>query len=197
LEKYIGGAIFFLMVLLMLATSAMAENQNKSGVDPQVISLPDGPGSISGLGESFQPNLNSGTATYQVKIEVCPGINKFQPEVILTYDSGYGNGSLGLGWHLNLPYIQRRTDKGLPRYLDTDTFIYGSEGELVPVGDGVYRFKIEGLFTKFVKNDQSWEAWSKSGMHHFFGESAGRACSLRLRANTSLQASSNGCWRNP
>ena len=31
---------------------------DKNGVSPQVISLPSGPGSVQGLGESFQPQLN-------------------------------------------------------------------------------------------------------------------------------------------
>ena len=32
---------------------------DKSGVSPNTISLPKGPGSIEGLGESFQPTLNT------------------------------------------------------------------------------------------------------------------------------------------
>ena len=34
---------------------------DKSGVSPTTISLPKGPGSVEGLGESFQPTLNTGT----------------------------------------------------------------------------------------------------------------------------------------
>ena len=34
---------------------------DKNGVAPQAISLPSGPGSIQGLGESFQPQLNTGS----------------------------------------------------------------------------------------------------------------------------------------
>ena len=43
---------------------------DKSGVSPNTISLPKGPGSIEGLGESFQPTLNTGTAKYGVRFAV-------------------------------------------------------------------------------------------------------------------------------
>ena len=71
--KIKGCLLLSLVMLVVLVSGAVAENQNKSGVEPQVLKLPEGPGSISGLGESFEPNLNNGTATYQVKIEVPPG----------------------------------------------------------------------------------------------------------------------------
>lgn len=144
----------------------------KSGVDPQVISLPKGPGSLEGLGESFEPQLNTGTATYLVKIAVSPGVNKHQPDVALEYNSGYGNSVAGLGWDLNTPYIQRRTDKGLPAYADSDRFTYSRSGEIVPLADGSYRMKVEGLFMRFRKNGDTWEAWEKNGTHLIFGADA-------------------------
>ncbi len=36
------------------------------GISPQVISLPSGAGSIEGYGESFEPQLNTGTFTFSV-----------------------------------------------------------------------------------------------------------------------------------
>lgn len=143
--------------------------ESKSGVDPQVISLPSGPGSIEGLGESFEPDLNTGTAPYGVKITVSPGVSGFEPSVRLVYNSGYGNSPVGLGWDLNLEYIQRQTDKGLPNYAVNDVFLYSSGGELVPLPDDIYRLKIEGSFTKFKKNSEGWEAWRRDGTHLFFG----------------------------
>ncbi|MCP4111453.1 MAG: hypothetical protein GY749_38985 [Desulfobacteraceae bacterium] len=150
--------------------TALSMAANKSGVEPQVISLPDGPGSIAGLGESFEPNLNSGTAPFKMKIEVCPGITGFQPEVTLSYDSGYGNGIMGLGWQLNIPYIQRQTDKGLPRYDESDNYIHSDYGELILVENNMFRLKIEKSFSQFIKSDIAWEVRSKNGTKHFFGE---------------------------
>jgi RHS repeat-associated protein len=160
------------MMLKALLMHAPAFAANKSGVEPQVISLPKGPGSVEGLGEAFEPQLNTGTATYSVKIKVSPGVNKHQPEVVLEYNGGNGNSPLGIGWGLNTEYIQRRTDKGLPAYANSDTFTYSKSGELVPLNSGIYRLKVEGLFMKFKKTGGTWEAWEKDGTHLYFGATA-------------------------
>ncbi|WP_295450098.1 hypothetical protein [uncultured Thiodictyon sp.] len=65
----------------LFALSATATTADKSGVQPTVLSLPSGPGSIEGLGESFQPQLNSGTASYAVPFAVPPGRAGFAPSI--------------------------------------------------------------------------------------------------------------------
>jgi hypothetical protein len=51
--------------------SAFAQSPpDKSGVRPSVISLPTGAGSIEGLGESFEPQLNTGGSSYGIAIAV-------------------------------------------------------------------------------------------------------------------------------
>jgi hypothetical protein len=107
-----AAASFFL-------TAAAAD---KSGVKPTSISLPSGPGSIEGLGESFEPQLNSSTFSYRVPLKL-PPIRGGAPALALEYSSDAGNGPLGLGWQLKLPCVRRQTDKGLPRYVDGDLFI--------------------------------------------------------------------------
>lgn len=162
----------FLLFLVVLPIPSLAAD-SKSGVSPQVISLPTGPGSITGLGESFEPNLNTGTATYGVKIAVSPGVHGFEPAVGLVYNSGYGNSVLGIGWSLNLEYIQRQTDKGIPAYEDTDIFTHSGSGELVPLPGNLFRAKIEGGFSKFVKLAEGWQAWRKDGTRLIFGPDTG------------------------
>jgi RHS repeat-associated protein len=179
---------FFLTLLLMLLTcSQPLLAEDKSGVSPQVISLPKGPGSIEGLGESFEPQLNMGTSIYSFTFALPPGTNKHHPDLKINYNSGTGNGPLGIGWKMNIPYIQWQTDKGLPRYVDDDdgkdndydgevdepderdTFIYSNGEELVPLNDGSYRFKNEEAFSKFRKNGDFWEGWLKNGTWLKFG----------------------------
>jgi RHS repeat-associated protein len=104
------------------------------------ISLPKGGGAIRGMGEKFSATPVTGTGSMSVPIATSPGRSGFGPQLALTYDSGAGNGPFGFGWSLTLPAITRKTDKGLPRYLDaedsgedSDTFILAGAEDLVPV----------------------------------------------------------------
>ena len=100
------------------------------------ISLPKGGGAIRGMGEKFAANPVTGTGSMSVPIATSPGRSGFGPQLSLSYDSGSGNGPLGLGWNLSLPSITRKTDKGLPKYQDTeesDVFILSGAEDLVPL----------------------------------------------------------------
>ncbi len=112
----------------------------KSAVEPSRISLPSAEASVEGMGESFTPNLSSGTGTYGVPIAIPSGRNGIQPSLSLSYSTGGGNGSVGFGWSLGAPFIARQTDRGMPGYDDRatwhpeeDRFIYNGGSELVPV----------------------------------------------------------------
>lgn len=99
------------------------------------ISLPKGGGAIRGIGEKFAANPVTGTGSMSVPIVTSPGRSGFGPQLSLTYDSGVGNGPFGFGWSLALPSITRKTDKGLPQYLDavdSDVFILSGAEDLVP-----------------------------------------------------------------
>jgi hypothetical protein len=75
-----------LCVLLCMATVVGAADKN--GVSPGSISLPKGPGSIEGLGESFQPSLNTGTAKYGIGFKLAPGVAGHAPSLSLSYEGG-------------------------------------------------------------------------------------------------------------
>ncbi len=112
----------------------------KSGVTGQVLPLPTGGGALQGIGETFSPDLFTGTGNVTVPIAVPPGRNGFQPALTLAYSTGTGNGPFGLGWQLGTPAIVRKTSRGVPRYRDeTDTFLLAGVDDLVPVGAGRYR----------------------------------------------------------
>jgi RHS repeat-associated protein len=159
--------------------------------------LPKGGGAIRGIGEKFAVNPVTGTGSLTVPIASSPGRSGFGPQLALSYDSGSGNGPFGLGFTLNLPAITRKTDKGLPRYLDeeeSDTFILAGAEDLVPVLDdalkrvvfertvhGVlyvihrYRPRIEGLFARierWVAKDTGlshWRTISRDNVTSLFG----------------------------
>lgn len=133
------------MLILFLGAAAWGSAAPKDGVGLNKISLPSGPGSIEGLGDSFEPQLNSGTSAYSVKVAVPPGVNGLQPEVALRYNAGSGNGPFGLAWSPAYMCIQRQTEKGLPTYGSSDVFTFQGE-ELVALADGSYRVENESGF---------------------------------------------------
>jgi RHS repeat-associated protein len=158
------------------------------------ISLPKGGGAIRGIGEKFAANPVTGTGSMTVPIAVSPGRSGFAPQLALSYDSGVGNGPFGLGWNLSLPAITRKTDKGLPRYQDTnesDLFILSGSEDLVPVLDGngqiveteregyrirSYRPRVEGLFarierrTRLSDGEMHWRSISKENLLTIYGK---------------------------
>ena len=86
----------------MAAGSVPAGRQDRAdrpaGVTAQTVKLPSGPTSLKGLGESFEPNMSTGTGSYSVKIDVPPGF--LAPAVSLSYSGGTGKSELGMSWQL-------------------------------------------------------------------------------------------------
>jgi RHS repeat-associated protein len=173
--------------------------QGQQGVKAPSVSLPKGGGAIKGIGEKFAANPVTGTGSMTVPIAVSPGRSGFAPQLSLSYDSGSGNGPFGFGWSLSIPSITRKTDKGLPRYLDdedSDVFILSGSEDLVPVlgFDGKplsipdrkietetyrvkrYRPRIEGLFARIERwtntnnpGDVHWRSISKDNILTVYG----------------------------
>ena len=169
-------------LVILLTATAFAAPPDKSGVKPNVISLPSGAGSIEGLGESFEPQLNTGTSSYGVGIALPPGRAGLQPKVRLSYNSGQGNGLAGLGWSLDFPCIKRQTDKGFPGYVQTDTFVFQGE-ELVPLNNATrdWRCENDSGFQRFRQIDtnsdlvpDAWEMRDRDGTRHIFGQYRGQ-----------------------
>ena len=111
------------------------------------ISLPKGGGAIKGIDEKFSVNAVNGTASFSIPLPFSPARGSASPALNLTYNSGAGNGPFGLGWTLSLPSIKRKTDKGLPKYLDeadSDTFLFSEAEDLVPE----FKKEEDGSFSK-------------------------------------------------
>src|SRR5918996_146344 len=123
------------------SNSSQASQSDSTGkqtfqISTPSISLPKGGGAIRGMGEKFAANPVTGTGSMSVPIATSPGRSGFGPQLSLSYDSGAGNGPFGFGWSLSLPAITRKTDKGLPRYLDaeeSDVYLLSGAEDLVPV----------------------------------------------------------------
>lgn len=105
---------------------------NQFQVQPPSISLPTGGGAIRGIDEQFEVNAATGTLSLSFALPFTAARADFRPPVRLAYDSGSGNGVVGLGWSLSMGSIRCRTDRGVPRYRDDDTYQLAGSDDLVP-----------------------------------------------------------------
>jgi RHS repeat-associated protein len=147
-----------------------------------LISVPKGGGAISGIGETFQPDLHTGTGNLTIPLELPAGRNDLQPSLSLAYSTGNPNGPVGLGWSLPVPGVRRKTDKGIPRYHpDLDTFVLSGAEDLVPVsGTGTdavrYRPRTEAGYARITHltgaGSDYWEVWSADGLRSRYGTPA-------------------------
>jgi hypothetical protein len=182
------------------ASLTQTDNQPVSSAQtplPQ-ISLPKGGGAIQGIGEKFSTNAMTGTGSLSVPVAVSAARAGFGPSLSVDYDSGSGNSIFGIGWSLSLPAITRKTEKGLPRYRDSeesDVFILSGSEDLVPVlrrshngewereeveRDGFlirfYRPRVEGLFARIERwtrtrdGEIHWRSFSKNDVLTIYGD---------------------------
>ena len=122
------------------------------------ISLPKGGGAIKGIDEKFTVNSANGTASFSIPLPVSAA-RGVSPALNLNYNSGAGNGIFGLGWSLSLSSIKRKTENGLPKYLDaadSDTLLFSEAEDLVPEfkkhPDGSFETDIKGDYVIHEKN---------------------------------------------
>ena len=142
-----------------------------------VIALPTGGGAIRGLGESFTPDLHTGTGNARVPLPLPAGRNGFQPTLDLVYSTGNGNGPFGVGWALGVPSIAVWTSNGVPLYDGAETYRLGSVGELVLVGDDAttarFQPKKEAQFARIQRHrlgrNVYWEVQARDGTRSLYG----------------------------
>jgi RHS repeat-associated protein len=178
------------LCVLVLAAPGVAQSVDKSGVRPSAVSLPSGPGSIQGLGDLFEPDLSTGVAGYSIALKVPTATAGIEPSLGLSYNGGNGNGPLGYGWDIDLPFVQRDTARGLPRYVDEangldddgdgeideldelDEFVSDTADLLVRQADGFYFARTEGEFVRYRRVGDYWEGILPDGTLLEFGVTA-------------------------
>jgi len=183
----------FSVALTVAAVIAVGAAKAK-GLESTRISLPNGPGSVEGLGKTFTPSLASGTATYGIDIGAPPGAAGHAPKLSLDYDSAGGISDLGIGWQIGgVAEIRRRTENGIPKFDDTDAFEitgFGAASDLLEVSSRTYRPQYEsGAFVRVQRSSdgKTWEARDKRGTTYrfggdgFFEEEGGRVATWLLR----------------
>ncbi|WP_127529436.1 SpvB/TcaC N-terminal domain-containing protein [Paenibacillus kobensis] len=153
------------------------------------LTLPKGGGAVRGIGETFEPDLFTGTMHMSIPIQSSP-CREFEPDLQLRYSSGSGNGVFGLGFSLSVSSISRRTDTGIPRYDGTDRFLLDGEemipkldpdtskplSRMVQTGDQIwtvtdYMHRLEGSFARI-------EYWQSAESSYWTIVSSNNICSV-------------------
>ena len=164
----------------------MDSNNNQKSTTKQIlptISLSKGGGAIKSIDEKFSVNPSNGTSSLGILLPFSKSRSEFIPSIGLNYNSGNGNGVFGLGWDIDLPYIQRKTNKQLPQYKDeveSDIYIYSGLEDLVlykNINENVkiYRPRIDNEFYKIerIKDnlDIYWKVTTKENVVTIYGKS--------------------------
>lgn len=153
----------------------MASRLNSPG---EIIGLPAGGGAIQAIGESFVPDLFTGTGNVSIPIAVPQGRGGAQPALALHYSTGSGNGPLGMGWSLGGSGVSRRTSRGVPLYDDLeDGFLLAGAEQLVPVEPGNpirYRPRADTAFSRIAHLREApeadhWRVQSRNGQADLYG----------------------------
>jgi RHS repeat-associated protein len=129
---------------------------------------------------------NSGAAALSYPIELPAGRAGVQPSLAVSYNSGVGDGWLGMGWDLSTPAVTIDTRFGVPRYdnaRETETYLLGG-AQLTPLAnragfaarepEKTFHTRVEGGFAQIVRHgstprDYSWEVTDKAGMRYLYG----------------------------
>lgn len=138
--------------VLAIALAAGPARAEETGLSPTRLSLPRGPGSLEGVGENADIDVNMGLMSYAVPIAAPSGHGGASPGLALRYSSGAGSSVAGMGWSLSVPSIERTSVRGLPLYDREDTFAADGSQELVrlsPTG-AVYRARFEQGFVRYT-----------------------------------------------
>ncbi|NOQ25414.1 MAG: hypothetical protein GQ564_08625, partial [Bacteroidales bacterium] len=133
------------------------------------------------------PTANSmGNANLSYPLNIPSGRQGMQPQLAISYNSGGGNGWLGMGWNLSVPSISADTRWGVPRFdssKESETYVLSGQ-QLSPVShrseweerssEKQFFPRIEGSYSEIIRhgdkvNNYWWEVTDKNGIKYFYG----------------------------
>jgi RHS repeat-associated protein len=181
MNLYRNWVVHVLAALLAVPSAVWAQSGDVDYGAVPALTRPQGDQAAANQKLDFHTDLFTGRFNYQIPVELPPGRQGSEPSIALQYNSSDGNGWCGVGWDLDMGYIQRDTRHGVPisgvtAYSDSFGFIYsvaGQSGRLVLASDGTYRPEINTSFLKFVHTvsgtNDFWVVTDKSGNSYTFG----------------------------
>lgn len=141
----------------------------------------------SGITLIDPPQANGqGTTNLRYPLDLPPGRAGMTPQLAVSYNSGGGNGWMGVGWSLDSSSITIDTRWGVPRYdasLETESYLLDG-AELTPLtnreafvprtSERTFHTRIEGSFRQIIRHGSSpdsywWKVTDKTGKRLFYG----------------------------
>ena len=156
------------------------------------LALPKGGGALRTLGEKLGAVSMQGTCSFSVPLPLPAGRDDQHPALALTYSSSAGHSAFGLGWDVPTGSVRRKTDRGLPRYDDTDRFMLGGDDLVVvesstiaapfggtgaPTLRTVYRPRVEGAHARIERHitpatdETFWAVFNANNVLTLYGRS--------------------------
>ena len=149
---------------------------------------------LAGKKSQQKVDLFTGSFGYSVPVACAPARNGSEPNLALAYSSASDLGWCGMGWDLNIGYIERNTRDGFPilystgttpsplnQYDDGKGFVLnlsGKESKLfaVATNSSIIEYRAE-VDTDFLRcfcdtTNNNWTIYDKSGTVYYLGESA-------------------------
>jgi RHS repeat-associated protein len=137
----------------------------------------------------FQTDPFTGRFEYAIPLELAPSRHDSGVNLELIYNSANGNSWCGVGWDLDLGYIERESKYGVPiqwsgnkplspmAYDDTKGFLFSFKNktsDLVNVGGTSWRAQVQSDFLQFnyYSSTNTWIVIDKSGNQYIFGSSS-------------------------
>ena len=127
-RKTTSVMVMALTIFLWQSFSSFAQGSVDNTVDNGIAAPSSGAGDTA---YNFQADLFTGRFTYSVPITVAPARQGAEPKVTLGYNSASGNGWCGVGWSLDMGYIQRDTRHGVPIAWAQGSTVTGFPGHLM------------------------------------------------------------------
>lgn len=159
-----------------LATSASQQNpspKNSAGIPTNSLAF------FKSLAGQYDTDLFTGSATFTYPLQIPAGRNNLAPKLFLKYSSLQRrlDSFTGYGWQLPTNAIFRSTAKGVDKLYTEALFsadLFGETEELIVTNaaQGLYAPKIEGSFTQFKLQNNTWLATDTLGTQYFFGPTA-------------------------
>ncbi len=179
MNKKFLSLIISIGFLCSLASAQVSPGINSSGA----VSLESQ--TISPAGQTdFQTDPFTGRFSYAFPLDVAPARHGSEPNLELLYNSANGNSWCGMGWDIDVGYIERESKYGVPvqwssgkpvlAYDDTKGFLFSFKNktsDLVNIGGSIWRAQVQSDFLQFNyygSTSNTWVVIDKSGNQVLF-----------------------------